>query len=121
MKPLAALLALAILAAPAAYAQDAVVDAAQASGLVGEQADGYLGVRGDASSDIRARVDQINIKRRAAYTDLATKRGVTVGDVAAATACQIQDSVGSGQYWRDEGGQWQQRGSGALAKPSYCG
>ena len=41
-------------------------------------------------------VEQINIRRRAVYTDLAAKKGVSVTEIAGATACQILDSVGRG-------------------------
>ena len=37
----------------------------RASGQAGEQADGYLGVVGSASAQLRAQVDSVNIKRRA--------------------------------------------------------
>jgi len=109
-------------AAPAVAQSDPTVEAARGRGEVGEQADGYLGLRGGAG-DLRSRVDQINIKRRAIYTDLAAKRGVTVADVGAATACELFESrVGPGEYYRDEGGTWQQRqGSAPVKLPAYCG
>lgn len=108
------------LTAPA-RAQSGAVAGAIASGIVGEQSDGYLGVAGSVSADIRAEVDSINIKRRAAYTDLAAKRGVTVADVAAATGCQtLANRVKSGQAYRIGTGSWQTKGAGAIALPSYC-
>ncbi|AYJ87199.1 DUF1318 domain-containing protein [Sphingomonas paeninsulae] len=70
-----------------AYAQNAEVTAALNAGTVGEQADGYLGVLGSVSGNVKAEVEAINIKRRAAYTSLAAQRGVTVKDVAAAVGC----------------------------------
>ncbi len=106
----------------AAHAQDAAIVGAQAAGTVGEGADGYLGVRGSVSADVRARVDQVNIKRRAVYTDLAAKRGVTIAEVAGAAACQILDSVGTGHWYRDAGGGWRQHTAAApVAKPGFCG
>lgn len=112
--------ALFVIATPA-LAQDAVITAAQAAGTVGEQSDGYLGLHGAPSVDVRARVEQINIKRRAVYTDLAAKKGVSVTEVAGATACQILDSIGAGAWYRDAGGAWRQRGSGPVIKPGFCG
>lgn len=107
-------------AMPAA-AQDAVVSAAKASGAVGEQADGYLGAKGSVSADVRAAVDAINIKRRAAYTDLASKRGVTVADMAAVTGCQtLAGRVSQGQIYKIGGGEWQTKGAGPIALPDYC-
>lgn len=101
-------------------AQDSVAQAI-ASGQVGEQADGYLGIAGSVGESLRAEVDAINIKRRAAYTDLAAKRGVTVADVAAATGCQtLANRVKPGQKYRIGTGPWMTRGSAPIALPSYC-
>ncbi|KKW92929.1 MULTISPECIES: YdbL family protein [Sphingobium] len=104
-----------------ARAQSGAVAAAMASGDVGEQADGYLGIAGSVSDAVRSEVESINIKRRAVYTDLAGKRGVTVQDVAAATGCQTLSSrVKQGQAYRIGAGPWQTKGAGPIALPSYC-
>jgi uncharacterized protein YdbL (DUF1318 family) len=109
------------LGAQPAFAQDNVVSAAKAAGAVGEQADGYLGIKGSVSADVRSAVDALNIKRRAAYTDLAAKRNVTVQDVAASTACQtLATRVQTGQIYKIGSGDWQVKGAGAIALPSYC-
>ncbi|MGE5722351.1 MAG: YdbL family protein [Sphingomonadales bacterium] len=95
----------------------------RATGQVGEQADGYLGIVGTAPSDIRAQVDAVNIKRRAFYTDLAGKRGVKIEEVAASTACEIfATRVGPGQYFRLPDGVWRKRdGNTPVPRPTYCG
>ena len=109
-----------VMTAPA-RAQSGAVAAAMASGVVGEQADGYLGIAGSVSDAVRSEVESINIKRRAVYTDLAGKRGVTVQDVAAATGCQTLSSrVKQGQVYRIGAGAWQTKGAGPIALPSYC-
>jgi uncharacterized protein len=96
------------------------VSAAIAAGQVGERADGYLGVRGSVSADVRAEVEQINIKRRALYTSRAQERGVAVEAVAVATACQAMQRVGVGQAY-NLGGGWAVRGAGEPApKPANC-
>ena len=95
----------------------------RASGKVGEQADGYLGVVGSADASLRAQVDAVNIKRRAYYTELAARRGAKIEEVAAATACEIFASrIGSGQFYRLSDGVWRQReGSAPVPRPAYCG
>ncbi|WP_176595390.1 MULTISPECIES: YdbL family protein [Sphingobium] len=104
-----------------ARAQSGAVAAAMTAGSVGEQADGYLGIAGSVSDAVRSEVESINIKRRAVYTDLAGKRGVTVQDVAAATGCQTLSSrVKQGQVYRIGAGAWQTKGAGPIALPSYC-
>jgi len=116
----AALAALIGLGAPA-FAQDAVISAAKAAGTVGEQADGYLGVKGSVGADVRAAVDALNIKRRAAYTDLAGKRGATVAEVAAVTGCQtLASRVAAGQIYKIGAADWQTKGAGPIALPDYC-
>jgi uncharacterized protein YdbL (DUF1318 family) len=123
----AAGLGLAVIAGGTAYAYAAQGDAAgqlRATGQVGEQADGYLGLVGSASADVRAQMDAVNIQRRAAYTRLASERpGTTIEEVAAATACQIFASrVGPGQYYRLPDGVWRQRnGNEPVPRPSHCG
>jgi uncharacterized protein YdbL (DUF1318 family) len=104
-----------------ARAQTGAVAGAMAAGTVGEQADGYLGIAGTVGADVRSEVESINIKRRAAYTQLASQRGVTVQDVAAATGCQTLSSrVKAGQAYRIGAGAWQTKGAGAIALPAYC-
>ena len=122
---LAAGVALAVVAGSATVASAMMQDASaelRASGQVGEQADGYLGLVGSASADIRAQVDAVNIKRRAYYTDLAAKRGAKIEEVAATTACELfRSKVAPGQYYRLPDGVWRQRDSAPIPLPSYCG
>ncbi len=106
-----------------AQAADPVVEAARDAGIVGEQSDGYLGIRGGGNADLVKRVNQINIQRRAVYTDTAAaKSGVTVVDVGAATACQLfKTRVAPNQYYRTANGEWRQRtGNVPVALPPYC-
>jgi uncharacterized protein YdbL (DUF1318 family) len=110
--------------AGAAYALQADASASlRASGQAGEQADGYLGIVGSPSADLRAQVDSVNIKRRAYYTDLAAKRGAKIEEVAATTGCELfRTKVGAGQYYRLADGVWRQRdGSTPIPLPGYCG
>lgn len=111
-------------ATPASAQNDSVVSAARSSGAVGEQADGYLGfVPGaDISADLRGRVEQINIQRRALYTRRAAERSVSVNEMAAAVACEVFESrISAGERYRDQGGQWRQHTASApVSMPSFC-
>ncbi|MEZ5957124.1 MAG: DUF1318 domain-containing protein [Hyphomonadaceae bacterium] len=109
-----------------AQAGDAVLSQARASGLIGEQADGYLGFVPGAniSADLRGRVDQNNIQRRQLYTRRATERSVSVNEMAAAVACEVfqRPRIAVGERYRNEAGQWRQRTEGAeIEVPSFCG
>lgn len=105
-------------------AADSVVNAARASGLIGEQADGYLGYAPGAqiSADLRGRVDQINIQRRALYTRRAAERNVSVNEMAAAVACEVfRTRIAVGERYRDELGQWRRHTeTDPVAVPSFC-
>ena len=104
-----------------AQAEDAAVASAKAAGIVGEQADGYLGFAKTPPGDVRAAVDAVNIKRRQIYTDIAAKQGATVQEVAAARGCaQLASRVAAGQVY-SVGGTWQTRGAGPVSLPGVCG
>jgi uncharacterized protein YdbL (DUF1318 family) len=109
-------------AAGIAYAQSAgAVSAALSSGEVGEQADGYLGFRSTPSGELRDEVDAINIKRRDAYTKLATQRGVTVRDVAVTVGCEtLQKRVAIGRSYLLTDGIWRTKDEDPIALPDYC-
>jgi uncharacterized protein len=98
-----------LILAPAAQAQGsakAVVDAAKASGEVGEQADGYLGVVVDASPATRAALSEINAGRAGAYRDAAAKAGVTPAAAGEAAYRQLLSRMPPGQYYKPAGGGW---------------
>jgi uncharacterized protein len=115
-------LALAAGAVSIARAQVSAVAAAIDAGTVGEQADGYLGLRGTVSATLKSEVEAINIKRRAGYTQLAEQRGVTVKDVAAAVGCKtLANRVGAGEAYQLRDGVWRVRnGNAPIDLPDYC-
>lgn len=126
MRHLSIVLAAAALAgmagvATAQSAEDPAIASARASGSVGEQADGYLGIARGSSPALKSAVDAINIKRRAIYTDLAAKRGATVQDVGVARGCeQLAQRVQPGQAYKLLDGGWQVRGASPIQLPGYC-
>jgi len=85
----------------------AIVDAAKAQGVVGEQGDGFLGlVTGSADSAVSAAVAEINSGRAAVYKDAAARSGVTPAAAGEAAAKQIFQRIASGQYYKPMGGAW---------------
>lgn len=115
-------LTLAGVASYAAAQSASLISVALSEGQVGEQADGYLGIRGPSTAALRAEVDAINIKRRAAYTSLAEQRGVTIKDVAAATGCEtLAKRVQPGRAYMLPDGVWRVRKPDeAISLPGYC-
>jgi uncharacterized protein YdbL (DUF1318 family) len=113
----AAILALGV-AASAAFAQTsdqkAMIDAAKTQGTVGEQADGYIGIRepGAVSAELRAAINVTNAARREAYA----ARAAEAGDGATAEAAGARmferllfPRISSGQWYRNSAGEWQRR------------
>ncbi len=92
--------------AQSAAAKDAIV-AAKSAGVVGEQADGFLGlVTGSATPDVKAAVAEINAGRAGAYRDIAAKTGVTEQAAGEATARQLFERMPPGGWYKPLGGSW---------------
>ena len=88
----------------------AAVDAAKAQGVVGEQADGYLGfVSGGGDAELKAAVAQINAGRGQVYREAAAKTGVSPEAAGASSFTQRFPSIPAGQYWRAADGSWKRK------------
>jgi uncharacterized protein YdbL (DUF1318 family) len=90
---------------------DPQIEAARASGVIGERIDGYLGVVvTSADPEIVRKVQDLNNRRRAAYEQMAQDTGATVQQVARVTGERlIAERVQSGQFFMDESGTWQRK------------
>ncbi len=117
---LAGAVTLAGLAAPALAQRDPAYAAARAAGQVGEQPDGYLGVVGAGSAELRALVSNINIQRKAAYTQKAQASGATVEQLAFTSGCNLIAQTKAGEKYRTPDGAWETRGGGAPVRDSRC-
>jgi hypothetical protein len=114
------LLATLVAAAPVA-AQTPAVNAARASGQVGERFDGYMGVVTAVSPAVRSQVATINIQRRSLYSNLAARKGASPQDVGITAGCQLLGRVGVGEAYMLTDGVWRRRGAGQPAPvPDYC-
>lgn len=113
--------ALALGTTSAALAQDAEVDGALASGIVGEQADGYLGFAKPPSPAIKAKVDAINIKRREAYTKVAQAKNVPIEAFAVSIGCNTLSGLRSGRAYSIAKGVWATKGAAPVTLPPQCG
>ncbi|HSV03754.1 MAG TPA: YdbL family protein [Phenylobacterium sp.] len=100
-----------VLTGAAAVAQSdakARVDAAKAAGVVGEQADGFLGfVTGAADPALKAAVAEINAGRAQVYREAAAKNGVSP-EAAGASAFNtvVREKLKPGEYYKPAGGGW---------------
>ncbi len=85
------------------------LDAARASGVVGERADGYAVIRGDASPEIRNLVDRVNGERRRIYTERARQQRVSPAQVGAVYAGSIASRAPKGTWIQDSSGGWRRK------------
>jgi uncharacterized protein YdbL (DUF1318 family) len=107
--------------AGAAWAQrDPAYAAARAAGQVGEQPDGYLGVVGGGSAELRALVSNINIQRKAAYTQKAQASGATVEQLAFTSGCNLIAQTNADEKYRTPDGSWATRTAAAPTRDPRC-
>lgn len=101
--------------------RDPAYQAARANGLVGEKADGYLGFVVPPSPAIRALVEDINIKRKAAYSKESLTNSVTVEEMAFRNGCRlISERTSAGEKYQAPGGAWKTRDGGAPDLDPRC-
>ena len=109
-------------AALPAAAQTPAVNAARQAGTVGERFDGYMGIAVAVPATLRSQVETINIRRRALYSNLAARKGVSPREVGITAGCQLLAGVAVGQAYMLSDGVWRRRGAGQAAPvPGYCG
>ncbi|MDB5725058.1 MAG: hypothetical protein JWQ16_1812 [Novosphingobium sp.] len=103
-----------------AQGRDPAYAAARASGQIGEKMDGYLGYIGTPSPSLRAIVEDLNIKRRAVYSDGAKAANATVEEFAFTSGCVAIARTAPGEKYQAPGGAWQTRTSAAPQRDSRC-
>ncbi len=123
-KPALALLAaatgLAVLATPALAARDPEYAAARKSGQVGEKMDGYLGIVGAETADLRRVVSKINILRRDNYTTRAQAQGATLEEYAFTQGCILILRTVPGEKYQAPNGSWLTRTSAPPQRHVQC-
>lgn len=100
-KLLAATALLLSLALPA-FALD--LDEARAQGLLGEQANGYVGIVASPTPELERLAADINAKRKAHYDGIAARNGAPVESVAAIAGKKLVEAAPSGQFVKTNGG-----------------
>lgn len=105
-----------------AWAQDsAAIVQARRAGLIGERYDGYLGVVSPTiSPQLRSQVGAINIRRRALYSNLAARRGVSPEEVGITAACSLLRRISVGEFYLPGQGGWRRVVAGRSPVPRYC-
>jgi hypothetical protein len=100
-------LALSVIAIPA-WAMS--LDEAKAKGIVGETPTGYIAsVKPTADQDVIKLINEINTKRRAAFTESAANAGVTLDIIEIRISQRLYELAPKGTYLQTPNGQWQQK------------
>ena len=75
---------------------------------------------GGGDAQLRALVSNINIQRKAAYTQKAQASGATVEQLAFTSGCNLIGQTQPGEKYRTPAGTWETRGSGAPTRDPRC-
>ena len=108
------------LATPAFAQRDPAYAAARSAGQVGERTDGYLGIVVAETPALRRIVNDINIKRRAVYSERAKATNATIEEYAFTAGCQAILATVSGEKYQAPDGSWQTRGANAPLRDPRC-
>ena len=108
------------IAAPAFAQRDPAYAAARAAGQVGEKMDGYLGIVGTETPELRRIVNDINIKRRAVYAERAQANNATLEEYALTAGCQAILATAPGEKYQAPDGSWQTRTNAPPLRDSRC-
>lgn len=119
---LAAAVLLGLSVTTATYAQSSpTYQSARSEGLIGEMPNGYIGFVTPPTAAIKALVDDINIKRKAVYTEQAQLNGSTVEEFAFRTACRlIKEKMVAGEKYQAPDRSWKTRDASAPLLDSRC-
>ncbi|MEO0907431.1 MAG: YdbL family protein [Pseudomonadota bacterium] len=107
-------------ATPAAAQRDPAYAAARANGTVGEQTDGYLGIVGAETPQLRDLVNNINIRRRAVYTRQAREHNATLNEYATTAGCAAIARTSPGEKYQAPDGSWKTRTAQPPERLSIC-
>lgn len=115
-----AVLAVLAVGTQASAQRSAEYETARGQGLIGEKPDGYLGIVGNAPANVQRMVDDINIKRKAAYTQRAPQNGSTVEQFAFISGCNLIARTQPGEKYMAPDGSWKTCTSAAPERDSRC-
>jgi uncharacterized protein YdbL (DUF1318 family) len=117
---IAALAVTGLLAGPALAQRDPAYAAARAEGKVGEKPDGYLGIVGDADPALQRLVNDINIKRKAVYSQKAIEKKATPEEYAFTSGCVAIAATVPGEKYKTPDGVWKTRTSEPPIRDPRC-
>lgn len=115
-----AIVAITSFVAPASAQRDPAYAAARANGTVGEKTDGYLGIVGEATPALQRLVNDINIRRRAVYSEQAQENDATLEQYATTAGCAAIARTVPGEKYQAPDGSWKTRTAAPPERLSIC-
>ena len=85
------------------------IDAAIKAGKIGEQENGYLGFVRPATAaqiELQRLINEVNVRRRAVYTRVATETNDTIERVAKLQGYRQISKSANGEFYKDTAGVW---------------
>jgi uncharacterized protein len=79
---------------------------AKAAGIIGEQANGYIGFVKSASDDVKTLVSEVNSKRKARYKKIAKAQKISLNEVEKIGGKKVIEKTKSGNYIKRAGKGW---------------
>lgn len=95
------------------------IDTAIHNKIIGEQANGYIGFVNQptaAQAELQRAVNELNARRRAVYTDVASSTNETVDRVALVQAMRQVQKTANGDYFKDVSGRWCAKSASSRAE-----
>ncbi len=111
---------LGVVAAPVLAQRDPAYEAARASGQVGEKMDGYLGIVGAETPELRALVRDNYNRRLRVYAEQAQANSVTLEEYAFTAGCIAILRTVPGEKYQAPDGSWQTRTSAPPLRDPRC-
>ena len=109
-----------VLTGPVLAQRDPAYAAARAAGQVGEKMDGYLGFVAPPSGDLKALVEDLNIKRKAVYAQQAQAQHATLEEYAFTAGCLAIARTVPGEKYQAPDGSWATRTSEPPQRNPIC-
>jgi uncharacterized protein YdbL (DUF1318 family) len=82
----------------------------KADGLIGEQANGYIGlVKQNVPADIKALVNDVNARRKAGYQKISKRENTPLSQVERVGGNTAIEKTLPGNYIRDASGAWRKK------------
>ena len=92
-----------------ASASALTVDEAQAQGLLGENASGYLSLTPRGNAEAKALMESTNSKRKTKYQQIADKQKTALKNIEEIAGEKLIQKLTAGEFYQDAAGKWHKK------------